>query len=476
MAGETKTGGRPASTGVIRGRFALSVGKPADTPPPEWTWVALTDVARLETGHTPSRKHAEYWGGDVPWIGIRDATRNHGSVIFDTEQHTNELGIANSSARVLPANTVCLSRTASVGYVVVMGRPMATSQDFVNWVCSNKIDHRFLSYVLLAEHDSFLRFASGTTHQTIYFPEVKAFHVCLPPLAEQQAIACILGALDEKINLNTRRNRTLERMARELFRSWFVDFDPVKAKVNGHTPSGMKPAIAAHFPDRFEDSHLGPIPNGWQTRMLGEVLDVKHGFAFAGEYFCQEPTRDILLTPGNFEVGGGFKDDKYKYYDGPVPAEFVLDRDDLLLTMTDLSKSADTLGYPAFIPSPPTGTRYLHNQRLGKVVITETESVNALFLYQVFCGDGYRQEILASATGTTVKHTAPTRIKAFKTVFPSAPLVREFKEIAKPWHLRLTLNRDESRTLAALRDTLLPRLISGELRVSDAERIVGRAV
>src|SRR5207247_5267170 len=131
----------------------------------------------LETGHSPRRKKPEYWVGDIPWIGIKDATENYGRVIMDTYQHTNELGIANSSARLLPRNTVCLSRTASVGYVVVMGQPMATSQDFVNWVCSNDLDWRFLKYVLVAEKDSFLRFAHGTTHQTIYFPEVKAFHI-----------------------------------------------------------------------------------------------------------------------------------------------------------------------------------------------------------------------------------------------------------------------------------------------------------
>ena len=134
----------------------------------------------------------------MPWIGIKDATANHGRTIYDTIQHTNELGIANSSARILPAKTVCLSRTASVGYVVVMGRPMATSQDFVNWVCSPELDHRFLKYVLLSEQPAFLRFASGTTHQTIYFPEVKAFHICLPPPAEQAAIGHVLQTLDDK--------------------------------------------------------------------------------------------------------------------------------------------------------------------------------------------------------------------------------------------------------------------------------------
>ena len=165
------------------------------SPAPEgWRWSALTDLARLESGHTPSRRHPEYWGGSIPWVGISDAKTHDGMRIENTEEMTNELGIENSSARILPENTVCLSRTASVGYVVVMGRPMATSQDFVNWVCSKQLDHNFLKYLLIAEDEDLLRFASGAVHQTIYFPEVKAFHICHPPLAKQQRI---VGLLDK---------------------------------------------------------------------------------------------------------------------------------------------------------------------------------------------------------------------------------------------------------------------------------------
>lgn len=119
---QTRTGGRPAIDGVIQGRCSLSVGNPASPVPSGWQWIALSDVARLESGHTPSRRKPEYWNGEVPWIGIRDATANHGRTLTDTQQHTSGLGIAKSSARILPTNTVCLSRTASVGYVVVMGR------------------------------------------------------------------------------------------------------------------------------------------------------------------------------------------------------------------------------------------------------------------------------------------------------------------------------------------------------------------
>ncbi|MDA1316274.1 MAG: restriction endonuclease subunit S [Acidobacteria bacterium] len=195
----TRTGGRKATLRHILGNLSLAVGMPRTGARKGWRWSALTDLARLESGHTPSRRHPEYWGGSVPWIGIQDARENHGLRISDTLQKTNALGIANSSARVLPTNTVCLSRTASVGYVVVMGRPMATSQDFVNWVCSDKLNPDFLKYLILAEgRDGLLRYASGSVHQTIYFPEAKAFHICYPDIEEQVRLVRQCDSLREE--------------------------------------------------------------------------------------------------------------------------------------------------------------------------------------------------------------------------------------------------------------------------------------
>jgi type I restriction enzyme S subunit len=110
------------------------------------------------------------------------------------------------------------------------------------------------------------------------------------------------------------------------------------------------------------------MANEWIETVLKEVMDIKHGFAFPGENIRDVPPGDILLTPGNFAIGGGFKGDKYKYFDGVVPDEYVLNEGDLIVTMTDLSKQSDTLGYPAFVPES-LGPRFLHNQRLGKVLI-----------------------------------------------------------------------------------------------------------
>jgi type I restriction enzyme S subunit len=168
---------------------------------------------------TPSRRIVEYWDGDIPWIGIRDATENHGRTIFETKQHISQAGVANSSTRLLPAHTVCLSRTASVGYVVTMGVPMCTSQDFVNWVCGPQLDHRYLALILRLEQATVRRFASGTTHQTVYFPEAKAFHIAAPEFAEQKAIVAVLGALDNKIESNRRLNATCLALAVETYRA-----------------------------------------------------------------------------------------------------------------------------------------------------------------------------------------------------------------------------------------------------------------
>ena len=194
----TRTGGRAATTRHIEGKRSLCVGMPTSSARRGWSWRALDKLARMESGHTPSRRHPEYWGGDVPWIGIRDAKSAHGREIVETLEHTNALGLANSSARLLPARTVCLSRTASVGYVTVMGRPMATSQDFVNWVCSDALYPRFLMYLFLAQGDEIFKFSSGAVHQTIYFPEAKAFHICLPSIEEQREIVGMLDALREQ--------------------------------------------------------------------------------------------------------------------------------------------------------------------------------------------------------------------------------------------------------------------------------------
>ena len=212
-------------------------------------------------------------------------------------------------------------------------------------------------------------------------------------------------------------------------------------------------AVSGAFRDAIEADSVTIRDGGkrkWRETNLGDLVDIKHGFAFKGHSIHDEPKGDVLLTPGNFAIGGGFKSVKFKFYDGEAPDEYVLDQGDLLVTMTDLSKQSDTLGFPALVPERSDGRRYLHNQRLGKVSIKKPELVDAGYLYYVLCSPEYRQEVLASATGTTVKHTSPDRIKQFRFFLPALPEQRRIARVLGALDDKIELNRRMSETLEGM--------------------------
>lgn len=156
--------------------------------PADWRWMKLGDLARLESGHTPSRSRPDWWGGDVSWISLTEIRALDGQWVESTQIKTNAAGIANSSARMLPRGTVCFSRTASVGFVTIMANPMATSQDFANWVCGDELDPEYLMHALIRSRVELRALATGATHKTIYMPLLEAFHLCLPDRPTQQRI------------------------------------------------------------------------------------------------------------------------------------------------------------------------------------------------------------------------------------------------------------------------------------------------
>lgn len=184
---------RPLTDAVYRRAFEATIPvavPPVNRePPPGWHWHKLSDVARLESGHTPSKHRPDWWGGDISWLSLTEIRALDGKWVDVTQIRTNPQGIKNSAARVLPRGTVCLSRTASVGFVAIMGRPMATSQDFANWICGEDLDPDFLMYALIRSRTSLREMAMGATHKTIYMPALQSFHICAPGIDEQKRIA-----------------------------------------------------------------------------------------------------------------------------------------------------------------------------------------------------------------------------------------------------------------------------------------------
>jgi|APTNR8051073442_1049403.scaffolds.fasta_scaffold09704_2 type I restriction enzyme S subunit len=284
--------------------------------------------------------------------------------------------------------------------------------------------------------------AIPTTNREAFY----ALRVNVPHSQVQQRIAAILSAYDDAIENNRRRMALLEKAARLLYEEWFV-----RLRFPGHEHTPVKDGV----------------PEGWEPTKLSDLIDITHGCAFSGDHFCDTPTSRVLTTPGSFRIGGGFKTDKAKYYcdDGPLDRAYELSSGDLIVTMTDLSVMSDTLGYPAIIPESD-GVTYLHNQRVGKVVPL-TDWFPKHFLFFVMCDPYYRCHVLGSATGTSVKHTAPKRIVSYPYSMPKRTLVDRFEESVAPNFEQLSTLLRTNQKLRAARDLLLPRLMSGEIEVSN---------
>jgi type I restriction enzyme, S subunit len=164
--------------------------------PRNWELVRLTSVARLESGHTPSRRRPEYWDGGIPWVSLHDSERLEVPEIQTTAQTISALGLEHSSARLLPRGTVVFSRTATVGKSTILGREMATSQDFANYVCGSRLHNQYLMHLFRFMGPEWRRLMAGSTHNSIYMPVFQDLQILLPPVAEQEAIAEALGDVD----------------------------------------------------------------------------------------------------------------------------------------------------------------------------------------------------------------------------------------------------------------------------------------
>ena len=197
--------------------------------------------------------------------------------------------------------------------------------------------------------------------------------------------------------------------------------------------------------NNYKQTQIGEIPEEWGVMPLGKLIDIKHGYAFKGEFFSSKITNDVLLKPGNVAIGGGFQEGKYKYYNGKVPEEYVLSEGDIFVNMTDLSKTGDTLGYSAKVPQL-VNKRLLHNQRLGLVEIV-VKDVDKDFIYWKLRDPFYRSGVLGSATGTTVKHTSPGRIKSIQIAIPKIDEQHQIASILSSLDDKIELNRRMNKTL-----------------------------
>jgi type I restriction enzyme S subunit len=290
-----------------------------------------------------------------------------------------------------------------------------------------------------------------------------------PPIEEQRAIASVLGALDDKIELNRRMNETLEALARAIFTSWFVDFDPVRAKAEGRQPVGMDAETAALFPDSFEDSPLGPIPCGWQVVRLGAQIEVVRGLSYSGAGLTDADGGGLPLHNLNsIAAGGGYQSEGMKWFAGEYGERHVVRPGDLIVANTDLTWAYKVIGSPAIIPARYGGIGLFSADLFGVKPIGESPLTRS-YLYFLLLTRRYHDEIAGYSNGTTINHLPPDALTRPWIALPPRALVERFDSLVSSMLARQELLHSESDCLARTRDALLPKLVSGEIR----PRLVG---
>jgi type I restriction enzyme, S subunit len=425
----------------------------------DWQQVFLADVIEIISGGTPKTSVKSYWDGGIPWLTVSDFNTGY-RWVDSAEKSISERGLLESAAVVLDAGDVIISARGTVGVVAQLAANMSFNQSCYG--VRGKVgvtDTDYIYYTLRHSVSKMRQVSHGAVFSTITRDTFKYIDISLPPLPEQRAIAHILGSLDDKIEANRRQNETLEAIARAIFRSWFVDFDPVHAKARGEQPAGMDAATAALFPDRFEDSALGPIPAGWRVGTIGDLCRVIQNGGTPQR--SEELYWDWGTIPW-YKTG--------ELSDGPLIdseeriTELGLSRSSCKLwpenTVLIALYASPTVGRLGILTSPSCA-----NQACS-ALIAKAE-YGELFLFQTLLNE--RERLQRYAVGAAQQNISQQVVREHTVLIPSPHLTQEYQAFARSLYSVVEANMRQSRTLAELRDALLPKLVSGEIRVGGVE-------
>lgn len=351
-----------------------------------------------------------------------------------------------------------------MGKTLLIDRPVITNQQ-INSIITDRsvVDDCFLYYKLLSMRKKIFALGAGGSRTPILNKsDFEGIILEIPPLPEQRAIAHILGTLDDRIELNRRMNETLESMAQALFKSWFVDFDPVRAKVEGHQPVGMDSATAALFPDRLVDSELGEIPAGWEVA----------------------PFKDTVKIIG----GGTPKTSVSEYWDGMIPWFSVVDAPNGSdVWVVDTEKTITPAGVEnssTKILSPGT-TIITARGTVGRIALVGVPmamnqscyglqgNTDKLGRFTYFATRNLISSLQQHAHGSVFDTITRDTLAGVSVVVPQPAIINAFEDHTGPILVRIRAGLLESRTLARLQDTLLPKLLSGELHIPVEDRFHG---
>ncbi|MEZ9516790.1 restriction endonuclease subunit S [Vibrio splendidus] len=414
------------------------------------------------SGGTPSTRVKEFYiDGTVPWIKTKEVNN---CKVFSAETYITEDAIAKSSAKLIPENSVIIAMYGNgdtAGRVAINKIPVATNQACCNLIIDpTKADYRFVFYYLRTQYQKLVDLKNGGAQQNLNAKILREYPFPDTTRAKQTEIANFLEQLDDKISNNTQTNQTLEEMAQAIFKSWFVDFDPVKAKMNVDQPEGMDAGTASLFPEKLVESELGLIPEGWEVTKLSKVIDLLNGFAFKSPEYVKEGT--FVLRTKNFDSSNSVErlgDDVY------LPDEFLeshkkylCEAYDYHVVMVAASIGKTAMIYPHQLPA-------LRNQNMW-CFRPKDESLRFYTKYMV---DGLVKLNMGLASGSARAFFKKGDFNSYEFALPSSELLVKFNDVVGNLVKQKGSLLNQNVQLAAMRDTLLPKLLSGEIELDIAE-------
>lgn len=430
----------------------------------EWREVLLEDVVtEVTVGHVGPMV-SEYIEKGIPFLRSQnvDPLRiNDTDIKFISKEFHGRL-----KKSALSPGDVVIVRTGKPGACAVIPKtlPIANCSDLVIIRCCSELSPQFLAYYVnsVAAHHVNSHLV-GAVQQHFNVGSARKMLMRLPTLPEQRAIAHILGTLDDKIELNRRMNETLEEMARAIFKSWFVDFDPVRAKAEGRD-TGLPKHVADLFPDSFYESELGKIPSGWAAKTVGEIAEIVGGstpstkkqiyWEQGTHYWATPKDLSALSTPVLLSTERKISD-----------AGLDQISSGLLPIGTVLLSSRAPIGYLAITEVPVAVNQ-------GFIAMKPMPDISNLFL--LFWAGWAHDEILSRANGSTFLEISKASFRPIPIVVAPIQVIKAFDLLARPLYQRIFKNERQSQLLVTIRDTLLSKLISGELRIKDAEKFIER--
>lgn len=357
----------------------------------DWHMCSLAELGDYVNGF--AFKPDDWSESGLPIIRIAQITGSSNDCDYFTGRISDRFKITSGD--------IIFSWSGTLAVVKWSGGPAWLNQHLFRVDPAAGVDPEFLFHVLSESVAEMDKRAHGSTMKHIKRGELREHIIQVPhSVTEQKKIAKILDTLDTQIHQTEALIAKLEKIKQGLLTDLLT---------RGIADNGQLRPSPAQAPQLYKDSPLGPIPKEWEAVKIGDEAEIAHGFAFSGDLFSSQPIGPALLVPGNFHRNGGlyFEERNTKYYSGTYPKESMLRNGDLLIVMTDLSPMALILGKTVILNQPFS---VLHNQRIGKFLIKRpTEWINS-FISIAMNGGNVRAKIISEATGTTVKHTSPSRI------------------------------------------------------------------